>query len=1848
MADFKLDRFKYNWRGEWSTGIAYILDDVIGYGGSSFVCIKAHTAAGLFRTDLNNQDLANNIPAPRWVKMADGYAWRDQWAVSSVYDPGDIVAYGGNLYLCIIAHTSSSIFDSDLSNWAVYSVQINWRDEWNVSTRYGVNDVIRYGGIVYRCTLGHTSEDLNSGLEADQDKWEIYYSGEEYRDEWSIGEKYRENDLVKFGGSVYRCKKENTPADDSSINFDQDEFWELKFPGYQFRGEWNNETTYRFGDVVRNGGWLFYSLTNNFNSHPISSIYQIEDREDPVDWEIVSKGINFRGDWNQGTSYKTGDLVRRGGRLYVAQLDTEITADGSSLDYLDSSNWELVGEGQNYRSAWRVGETYAVGDVVVFFGTAFICKLEHTADNVNFPTEDIPQAGTGFQFWEVLVLSGSESGLQYRGDLVTYNFKRDFYGDDSSFGLTNISIGEKDQIVTINNDDTVIYKSYGEVNRVFYVSEDGVDDKEDDQRGVSPFKSYKTVRFACEQADDDFEGTTTVRVRTGRFEEILPIIVPARTAIVGDELRSTTIVAAAPLENLALDSVYTIAVLNRISQLIQGVITGTSLTVPKSVLNLLDPTILFRTEEIINPNTLETTLVETNIPLETNPQAATDIQQLTVDIRNYINFFVNSTGPNPVLVGTNTANEDQGYINAIRVLNANREFFKSEAVAFMRQQFSNYNFDEEFYKRNIDKYIDAWSYDLIFTGNYKSLLAARYYRNAVLGSKREDMFYVRDATGVRNLTVAGLEGELNPPNVNDIFRLPTGGSYVSLDPGWGPDDDRTWIINRSPYIQNVTTLGKGSVGQKIDGALHNGGNRSIVSNDFTQVIDEGIGAWVLNQGRAELVSVFTYYAHVGYLATNGGIIRGANGNNSYGTFGCVADGNDTSEIPQSALVNNKNQHASATVFAGDFTDEIQILEWNNAGQDYTQASATFIGAGSGASVTFEDFRDDAVHNVIITDTSNTLAQNIGGGGYIRVQNNAQVHETPNGDLTSITIAANDPNSQADYLGCRIIITSGLGTGQYGYITEYNVVSKVVSVARESDNQPGWDHIIPGTPVANPLTSSTAYRIEPRAIFSEPDYIANQFNLGFSSNWSAITYGETTETFNNISGQPGTGVVEEQDGLTPITATFNISKISRSYIAEINNTGAGYRVGNLIVITGNLLGGITPLNDLTIKVTAVSDDSTNSIISITTTGIGASGKFVAITEGGSVGSYSNNGANWSDSFNMPSSGDWTCLAAGNNRFVAIRTNSAVAASSLNGINWTARTMPANRLWKAVVYGGDRFVAVASDQNSAAYSTNGTTWTASTMPTVGDSTLNEWIDITYGRSRFVAVANSQNVAAFSSDGITWTGVVMTTGESRDWVGVAYGNNRYVTIASTGEVLYSITAAEGTWISAALPTSTGDIKWRKIRYAQGVFFALAESEDGAATNFAATSFDGIVWTIRELASSETWKDIAFGNPYTEQFDSTIGKNTSMWVAISNTNTNRIRTGARALGRVEVNAGVISSVKLWDVGSGYNNEPSVTLISPTFTSNAEFKCRLADGVLANPTWNNRGIGYRTGTTRVTITGNGTANVIPIGKFLTLDNLSKVPGPGAQIFFAGNPIRYTIVTIQPINQQINGNTGIFIRITPELRVRDFLEHSTAVTIREQYSQVRITGHDFLDIGTGNFLQTNYPNLYSRLFFSAPEDEIREENGGRVFYTSTDQSGNFRTGELFAVEQATGIVTISADFFDLSGLEDLRLGGIRVGGTGAVIREFSTDPTFTEDSNNIIPTQRAIRSFLANRLSLGGSEVATFQIQAGQIFLGGPDRITNVFGLKIVVPVMAIFEGSGAGISGAMLAQNMFYRSFNN
>ena len=56
MADFILGRLKFHFKGDWVTGTAYIKDDVVRYGGNSFVAMANHTGSAAFETDLTEKD----------------------------------------------------------------------------------------------------------------------------------------------------------------------------------------------------------------------------------------------------------------------------------------------------------------------------------------------------------------------------------------------------------------------------------------------------------------------------------------------------------------------------------------------------------------------------------------------------------------------------------------------------------------------------------------------------------------------------------------------------------------------------------------------------------------------------------------------------------------------------------------------------------------------------------------------------------------------------------------------------------------------------------------------------------------------------------------------------------------------------------------------------------------------------------------------------------------------------------------------------------------------------------------------------------------------------------------------------------------------------------------------------------------------------------------------------------------------------------------------------------------------------------------------------------------------------------------------------------------------------------------------------------------------------------------------------------------------------------------------------------------------------------------------------------------------------------------------------------------
>jgi hypothetical protein len=162
------------------------------------------------------------------------------------------------------------------------------------------------------------------------------------------------------------------------------------------------------------------------------------------------------------------------------------------------------------------------------------------------------------------------------------------------------------------------------------------------------------------------------------------------------------------------------------------------------------------------------------------------------------------------------------------------------------------------------------------------------------------------------------------------------------------------------------------------------------------------------------------------------------------------------------------------------------------------------------------------------------------------------------------------------------------------------------------------------------------------------------------------------------------------------------------------------------------------------------------------------------------------------------------------------------------------------------------------------------------------------------------------------------------------------------------------------------------------------------------------------------------------------------------------------------------------------------------------------------------------------------------------LRSLSATPQVGASIqFTTGDTNAYVI---QAVSSATVNSIALTIITLAQQKVTVSGDGIVA-NIRYNFSNIRLTGHDFLSIGTGGIATTNYPGIPSQS--ADPAKQTLWTFPGRIYYVTTDQSGNFSVGQYFSVKQATGSATLNASAFNLSGLNELALGGVSLGGTGA-------------------------------------------------------------------------------------------------
>jgi hypothetical protein len=464
MADFRLGRLKFNWRGAWAASTAYVIDDIVSFKGNTYVCVVNHTSAASeslwASTDLN-------IATPRWQLHVPGTRIMGAWQPNTFYATNDLVSFGANQYLCVTNHTSPAdqvnFYDpSIINNWSLYTSSTEYKGDWSAGVFYKLNDVVKYGNTLYNTTVPHTS-----GINFDPSKFSVYLESINFEDTWGAGTEYQPGDIVNFGGYTY------------------------------------------------------VALTINTNKQPNAYLVDIVDQftgdVTPADWQIVTTGFDVKGVYDNTLVYVPGDLVQFGGDAYV-----KIVTGAAGVYPIDQTAWTKVSSGLNWRGPWDSTATYQVNDVVSKQSASWVCLTPH---NINI--DPVADGGTN---WQAVAQGESTLTLQDPGDILYRN---------NAGANVNLPIGTEGQILTVDAQGLPAWERNNLCANVFYVATDGTDDPD---YGKNISKPWRTVRYALSQLPTgSATNINTIFVKSGTYQEQLPLTVPEYTSIVGDNLRATVI-----------------------------------------------------------------------------------------------------------------------------------------------------------------------------------------------------------------------------------------------------------------------------------------------------------------------------------------------------------------------------------------------------------------------------------------------------------------------------------------------------------------------------------------------------------------------------------------------------------------------------------------------------------------------------------------------------------------------------------------------------------------------------------------------------------------------------------------------------------------------------------------------------------------------------------------------------------------------------------------------------------------------------------------------------------------------------------------------------------------------------------------------------------------------------------------------------------------------------------------------------------------------------------------------------------------------------------------------------------
>ena len=705
----------------------------------------------------------------------------------------------------------------------------------------------------------------------------------EYRGEYSAGTTYEANDVVKYGGNLYVYKyglktNGNTPQ---AVSI----YWDLMIEGFKFEGVYDSSSTYNIGDGFSYGGRVYITTANS-----VSGQRPVGTTTDSF-YTLFNDGLQFDSTYDATVEYQKNDLVKYGGKTYIAKNDPESVGISPS----NTLYWSVLADGVRYTSGYDSTATYVAGDIVKHGPNHYIAGGDVSAG-------DSPNVGN----WATYI-----EGQRFRDsyDVNTLYFKNDIItqgGHTYQAARDNIKLGILPELSAVTH-----WKALSKGNN-----------HRGEWNSSRTYNIGDTVTFSggyytclAQNSGTNYPGTATTYWQplsvgysnrgnwaSGTVYEINDIVNRG-----GSSYRATARHTAST--NFGTDAAnwiefargtrYTGAYDSNTTYLKDDVVTYST----SSYISIVDSfnSGNFTSELGTSKWSLYAAGGSSVLPSLAGAGDAGKFLS-TQDGTTYSWAIPGAT--QQVFYVTTDGNDDSDYGHSIDKAWLTVKFALTQIAATNAP--ATLFVKEGSYREDLPMTVPA-NVNIVGDGQRNTII----YPNA--GDSQETMFYMNSGTTMEGLMFKGLTGfalDSAGGQPDNMEYATIGGVYLRLDP--------TGVIYKSPYVKESTAFSTGGVGAIVDGGLNaNAANQgSMVFHTFTQVHNGGAGFWVRRKGKSEIVSCFTYYNDFGLAATSGGKIRALNCNNSYGTYGAMSEGYDSTEAISSGVIRGSQLNYDGNTLVG--------------------------------------------------------------------------------------------------------------------------------------------------------------------------------------------------------------------------------------------------------------------------------------------------------------------------------------------------------------------------------------------------------------------------------------------------------------------------------------------------------------------------------------------------------------------------------------------------------------------------------------------------------------------------------------------------------------------------------------------------------------------------------------------------------------------------------------------------------------------------------------------------------------------------------------------------------------------